>query len=229
LPELLEKLSDIRGIEWIRLHYVYPASFPREILQVMKERDNICKYLDIPFQHASDKILKMMRRTHDKKQNYKLIDHIRREIPGITLRTTLMTGYPGEGEEEFSELRQFVEQVEFERLGVFTYSEEEDTWSAGHYKDNIPYEIKKERAAELMTLQQSISNKLNFSKLHRSIKVLIDGREGEYYTGRSESDSPEVDNEILIPAIHKRLRTGHFYQVRITDAEDFDLYGEVTE
>jgi len=229
LPELLTSLSEVKGIDWIRLHYCYPAAFPREVIRVMKERDNICNYLDIPFQHASDKVLKMMRRNHTQKQNYELIDYIRKEIPGITLRTTLMTGYPGEGKKEFEELRKFVENVEFDRMGVFAYSEEEDTWSAGHYKDIILPETKRERAAELMTIQQSISKRLNDKKIDRSIKVLIDGREGEYYIGRSESDSPEVDNEILIQASGRELHTGKFYQVKITGAEEFDLYGEITE
>jgi ribosomal protein S12 methylthiotransferase len=229
LPELLEILSDMKGIDWIRLHYAYPASFPLEVIRVMKERKNICNYLDIPFQHASDKVLRMMRRNHTQKQNYELIDYIRKEIPGITLRTTLMTGHPGEGQREFAELRQFVEKVEFERLGIFTYSEEEDTWAAGKYEDQVPQEIKRDRAAELMQIQQSISKRLNNNKIHTLIKVLIDGREGEYYTGRSESDSPEVDNEVLIPASTGELCIGEFYQVRITGAEEYDLYGEVLE
>lgn len=227
LPELLEKLSDVEGIEWIRLHYAYPASFPRDVIRVMKERDNICNYLDIPFQHASDKVLRMMRRNHNSRQNYELIRFIRREIPGITLRTTLMTGHPGEGEDEFAELKQFVREVRFDRLGVFAYSEEEDTFSADKYDDSVPQDVKNARSAELMELQQGISKELNVNKIDKSIKVLIDRKEGEYYTGRSESDSPEVDNEILIPADHKKLHTGKFYQVKITGAEEFDLYGKV--
>jgi ribosomal protein S12 methylthiotransferase len=227
LPELLEKLADVSGIEWIRLHYAYPADFPRDVIRVMKERPTICNYLDIPFQHASDKVLRMMKRNHDRKQNYELIDFIRREIPDITLRTTLMTGHPGEGEVEFEELRQFVKDVKFDRLGVFTYSEEEDTWAAGNYEDSVPYEVKKQRAAELMDLQQDISKKLNLNKTGRSIKVLIDRKEKDFYIGRSESDSPEVDNEILIPASPRKLHTGKFYTVKITGAEEFDLYGEV--
>jgi ribosomal protein S12 methylthiotransferase len=229
LPGLLESLSDVPGIEWIRLHYAYPAGFPKDLIRVMKERDNICKYLDIPFQHASDKVLRMMRRNHSQKQNYELIDLIRKEIPGITLRTTLITGYPGEGEKEFSELRHFVEQVEFDRLGVFTYSEEEDTWAAGHYKDDIPVKVKKERAEELMFVQQRISKHLNENKIGSSIKVMIDGREGEFYIARAASDSPEVDNEILIPVSGRQLLTGNFHQIRITGAEEFDLYGETAE
>jgi len=227
LPELLENLADIKGIEWIRLHYAYPAAFPRDVIRVMKERENICNYLDIPFQHASDNVLQMMRRNHDRKLNYELIEFIRKEIPGITLRTTLMTGHPGEGETEFQELRQFVDEVRFDRLGVFAYSEEEDTWAAEKYDDSVPPEVKKERAAELMQMQQIISKELNMSKINKSIKVLIDGREGDYYIKRSESDSPKVDNEILIPVSLKKLKTGQFYTVKITAAEEFDLYGEV--
>jgi len=229
LPGLLEVISGIPGVEWIRLHYAYPAAFPRDVIRVMKERQNICKYLDIPFQHASDKVLEMMRRNHNQKQNFELIDLIRKEIPGVTLRTTLMTGHPGEGEKEFRELRRFVEEVEFDRLGVFTYSEEEDTWSAGHYKDTVPPEVKKERAGELMAIQQKISKRLNDRKINRSIKVIIDGREGDFYIGRSEADSPEVDNEILIPFKGIELQTGMFYKIRITGSEEYDLYGEVTE
>lgn len=229
LPELLEALADIRGIDWIRLHYAYPAAFPRDVIRVMKERESICKYIDIPFQHASDKVLRMMRRNHTRKQNYDLIEYIRKEIPGITLRTTLMTGHPGEGEKEFSELREFVEQVEFDRLGVFTYSEEEDTWSASQYRDNIPQELKKERAGEIMRIQQNISRKLNSNKIHKLIKVIVDSREEEYYIARSESDSPEVDNEILIPANDRELDIGRFYEVRIIAVEEFDLYGVVID
>jgi ribosomal protein S12 methylthiotransferase len=227
LPELLENLAGVSGIEWIRLHYAYPAAFPRDVIRVMKERTNICNYLDIPFQHASDQVLQMMRRNHDSRQNYELIDFIRREIPDITLRTTLMTGHPGEGEKEFAELKQFVKEVRFDRLGVFAYSEEEDTWAAEKYEDSVPPEVKKERAAELMEIQQGISKELNLSKINKSIKVLIDRQEGDYYIGRSESDSPEVDNEILIHASNVRLHTGKFYNVKITGAEEFDLYGEV--
>jgi ribosomal protein S12 methylthiotransferase len=227
LPQLLESLAGVKGIEWIRLHYAYPAAFPRDVIRVMKEHQNICNYLDIPFQHASDKVLQMMRRNHDRKQNYELIDFIRKEIPDITLRTTLMTGHPGEGEEEFAELRQFVKEVRFDRMGVFAYSEEEDTWAAEKYEDSIPLDVKKERAAELMELQQGISKVLNLNKINKSIKVLIDRKEGDYYIGRSESDSPEVDNEILVSAAFKKLHTGQFYKVKITGAEEFDLYGEV--
>lgn len=227
LPELLKELSEISGIEWIRLHYAYPAGFPREVIHVMKERENICRYLDIPFQHNSDAVLQKMRRGHNQKQNLELINFIRKEIPEITLRTTVITGHPGETKEAFAELLKFIEKVEFDRLGVFTYSEEENTWAAQMYNDRIPERIKKERADTLMQLQQSISMKLNYNKIGNSFKVLIDGREGEYFTGRTESDSPEIDNEVLIPVSNKNLIIGNFYQTLITGAEEFDLYGEV--
>jgi ribosomal protein S12 methylthiotransferase len=227
LPELLRELSDIRGLEWIRLHYAYPAGFPVEVLQVMKERENICRYLDIPFQHNSDAVLRKMRRGHNREQNYRLIELIRKEIPDITLRTTLITGHPGETEKEYNELVDFVKQIEFERLGIFTYSEEEGTWAAESWKDRIPEKVKKERADYLMSIQQSISSKQNLSKIGTIIKVLVDGREGEYYIGRSASDSPEVDNEVLLPVCEKSVITGNFYPVLIKRAEDFDLYGQV--
>ena len=229
LPGLLRQLSEIPGIGWIRLQYAYPAGFPIEIIDIMKERENICRYLDIPFQHISDKVLQKMRRGHSKQQNYELIDLIRKQIPGIALRTTLLTGHPGEGKKEFAELCDFVKDVKFDRLGVFTYSEEEDTWAAGNYKDTLSERLKKDRADELMTIQQDISKKLNDKKLGKSIKVLIDSREGEYYVGRSEADSPEVDNEVLIPVAGNELEIGMFYNVRITRTEDFDLFGEVVE
>jgi ribosomal protein S12 methylthiotransferase len=227
LPALLRQLSEIPGISWIRLHYAYPAGFPLEIIDIMKERENICNYLDIPFQHISDKVLQKMRRGHSNHQNYQLIDNIRKQIPGIALRTTLITGHPGEGKKEFAELRDFVKEVKFDRLGVFTYSEEEDTWAAGNYKDTLPEKLKKDRADELMSIQQEISKELNDKKLGKLIKVLIDSREGEYYIGRSEADSPEVDNEVLIPVTGNALEIGMFYTVRIIRTEDFDLFGEV--
>src|SRR5512133_1745609 len=195
LPRLLEILSDTKGIEWIRLHYAYPASFPRDVIRVMKERDNICKYLDIPFQHSSDAVLKMMKRGHTAKQNSDLISFIRKNIPDITLRTTVITGHPGETQKDFNLLKKFIEDVQFDRLGVFTYSEEEDTFAAKHYKDTIPEKVKKERADELMTIQQNIYFELNNNKIGSVVKVIVDGREGEYFTARSEADSPEIDNE----------------------------------
>jgi ribosomal protein S12 methylthiotransferase len=227
LADLLMNLSDIKGIEWIRLHYAYPVNFPKKVIQVMKERDNICKYLDIPFQHSSDVVLRKMQRGHTSEQNYKLIDFIRKEIPTITLRTTLIAGHPGETKREFDKLRKFVEKVEFDRLGVFTYSEEENTPAALLYKDTIPEKVKRERADELMSIQQSISMRLNNNKIGQSFKVLVDGREGDFYTGRGQSDSPEIDNEILIPVQNNQLAIGSFCQVKITGAEEFDLYGEL--
>jgi ribosomal protein S12 methylthiotransferase len=226
LPELLERLSDIRGIDWIRLHYAYPAAFPRDVIRVMKERENICNYLDIPFQHASDPVLALMRRNHTHGKDLELIDFIRSEIPDITLRTTLITGHAGEGEAEFDALKQFVRDVRFDRLGVFTYSEEEQTWAAVHYKDEIPEETKSMRAAELMAMQQDISASLNQRKVGKTLKVIVDGREGDHYLARTEADSPEVDNEVLIPVANRTLRKGHFYPVRITGAADYDLFGE---
>jgi ribosomal protein S12 methylthiotransferase len=226
LPDLLRKLSDISGIQWIRLHYAYPAGFPREVIRVMKERDNICKYLDIPFQHASDEVLRMMRRGHTHKKDLDLIDYIRKEIPDITLRTTFITGHPGETAGAYKELKRFVETTRFDRLGVFTYSEEEGTWAARKYTNRIPEITKKVRAGELMELQQKISTELNYNKIGNLFKVLVDGREGEYFTGRTESDSPEIDNEVLIHTEKKNLVTGNFYQVCITGAEAFDLMGE---
>ncbi len=226
LPELLRKLSDISGIQWIRLHYAYPANFPREVIGVMKERANICKYLDIPFQHASDEVLRMMRRGHTHQSDLDLIDYIRREIPDITLRTTFITGHPGETAGAFKELKRFIETIKFDRLGVFTYSEEDGTWAAKKYADVIREKTKKARAGELMEIQQKISTELNHNKIGSLIKVLVDGREGEYFTGRTESDSPEIDNEVLIHTEKKNLVTGNFYQVRITGAEAFDLMGE---
>jgi ribosomal protein S12 methylthiotransferase len=227
LPELLEALSVIREIKWIRIHYAYPAGFPREVIRVMKERENICHYLDIPFQHNSDLVLQKMRRGHNQRQNYELIDFLRAEIPEITLRTTVITGHPGETDKEFRELMRFVERVEFDRLGVFTYSEEEDTWASRKWKDRIPEQVKKDRADELMQLQQLISKRLNNNKIGRSFTVLIDEREGEYYRGRTEADSPDVDNEVLIPTAGRPLVIGNFYQTRITGAEEFDLFGAV--
>jgi ribosomal protein S12 methylthiotransferase len=226
LPALLRDLSAIRGLEWIRLHYAYPADFPREVIQVMKENENICRYLDIPFQHSSDRVLKNMRRGHTSREDLELIDFLRKEIPDITLRTTIITGHPGEGKREFENLQRFIETVRFDRLGVFTYSGEEGTWAARNLKDSISEKTKKERADALMSAQQNISKILNENKIGRSFKVLIDGREGEYYTGRTEADSPEIDNEVLIPVSGNNLLPGEFYQVRITGAGEFDLFGE---
>ena len=225
LPELLGALSDIRGIEWIRLHYTYPDGFPLEILDVIRERPNICKYIDIPLQHINSEILRSMRRGINKTETLRLIDTIRSRVPGIAVRTTLIAGYPGETQKKFDELKQFVSQSRFDRLGIFTYSHEEDT-AAFRLKDSVPEKIKQQRAAELMEIQQSISLGLNREKIGRVFKVIIDREEGDYFIGRSEFDSPEIDNEILVPKKYHRLETGRFYDIRITGAESFDLFGE---
>jgi ribosomal protein S12 methylthiotransferase len=227
LADLLKYLSDIKGIEWIRLHYAYPANFPMNVISVISERENICKYLDIPFQHINDKILKQMKRGVNKRQIYELIGFIRTEIPGVALRTTLMTGFPGEGKKEFEELRDFVRDIKFDRLGVFAYSEEDGTWSAANLKNTIPEHVKRQRADIIMEEQKGISKSLNNNKIGRLIKVIVDGREGAYYICRSEFDSPEVDDEILVRSQNTRLETGEFYTVRIYAADEYDLYGEV--
>lgn len=225
LAELLLKLSDIEGLEWIRLHYAYPSAFPNDVLKVMKERSNICNYLDIPFQHISDQVLKKMRRGVTSKQTYALIDMFRSNIPDLTLRTTLMTGHPGEGEKEFEELLEFVERVEFDRLGVFTYSEEEDTYGARNLKDEVPEQVKNYRSERIMELQRGMSAKHNQSKTGKELKVIIDRKEGDYYIGRTEGDSPEVDNEVLVTS-EVTLEAGKFYTVKIYDSEEYDLFAK---
>jgi len=227
LADVLKYLSDIKGIEWIRLHYAYPANFPRSVVSVIRERKNICRYLDIPFQHINDKILRNMKRGVNKRQIYDLIGFIRDEIPGIALRTTVMTGFPGEGKKEFEELRKFVRDVKFDRLGVFAYSEEEGTWSAANLKNAIPEHVKRQRADIIMEEQMAISKLLNNNKIGQLLKVIVDRREGVYYICRSEFDSPEVDDEILVRSKNTRLETGKFYTVRIYAADEYDLYGEV--
>ncbi len=227
LAELIDKLSDIKGLKWLRLHYTFPAKFPLEIIPIIKAKKNICNYLDIPVQHISDSVLKDMRRGITKEQTYDLIKYFRNEIPGMALRTTLLVGHPGETDENFSELIEFVRWAKFERLGVFTYSEEENTYSAKHFKDDIPFSIKQSRMEEIMEVQREISNQLNNSRIGELYKVLIDRKEGDYYIGRTEFDSPDVDNEVLIKAENKRLKVGNFYNVRIKSAEDFDLVGEI--
>ncbi len=226
LADLLRQLSDINGLEWIRLHYAYPASFPKDVLQVMREKENICNYLDIPFQHISDKVLRNMRRGVNSTQTYDLINMFRKEIPNLTLRSTLLVGHPGEGEEEFQQLIDFVEKTRFDRMGVFTYSEEEDTYAAEKFKDSIPQEIKEERATRIMDLQEKISLEINESKVSKVYKTIIDRREGEYWVGRTEADSPEVDNEVLVQS-EKDLKIGEFYQVEITSADNFDVFGTI--
>ena len=228
LPELVERISDIAGVEWIRLHYAYPAHFPTDLFRVMRECPNVCKYMDIALQHISDNVLARMHRNVTKEETYQLIEQFRREVPGIHLRTTLMVGYPGETEEDFEELKDFVRTIRFDRMGAFAYSEEEGTYSAQHYADDVPFETKQKRLDELMDIQQGISAELSAAKIGRQMKVIIDRAEGDYYVGRSEFDSPEVDPEILIKCQDSpSLQIGEFYQVRIIDAEDFDLYGEI--
>lgn len=230
LPELVERMSEVPGVEWIRLHYAYPADFPEDLFRVMRERPNVCKYMDIALQHISDHMLARMHRHVTKAQTYELIRHFREEVPGIHLRTTLMVGHPGETEEDFNELLDFVREVKFDRMGAFAYSEEEGTYSAIHYEDDIPQETKQARLDKLMAVQQRISAELAARKVGSTLKVLIDRIEGDYYVGRTEFDSPEVDPEVLIPVSGGELRTGElrtgeFYRVEITDSDDFDLYG----
>ena len=227
LPELIEKISQVPGVEWIRLHYAYPTHFPEDLFRVMRENDNVCKYMDIALQHISDNMLTRMRRNVSKSETYDLIEKFRREVPGIHLRTTLMVGFPGETEEDFAELKEFVQKARFDRMGAFAYSEEEGTYAAETYEDSIPQEVKQTRLDELMALQQEISADLSHAKIGQEFKVIIDRKEGEYYIGRTQFDSPEVDPEVLIKADGKRLFSGRFYQVRITNADDFDLFGEV--
>jgi len=226
LPELTERLSDIPGVEWIRLHYAYPAHFPYDILKVMRERDNVCNYLDIALQHVSNKMLNKMRRNISSDQTYELIERIRAEVPDIHLRTTLLLGHPGETDEDVNELKDFVRKVRFERLGAFAFSNEEGTFAYKTYKDEIPDEVKQCRVDEIMTIQQGISAEINQAKIGKEFKIIIDRLEDEFYVGRTEYDSPEVDQEVLIPLETKGVEKGEFYQTKIISATDFDLYGE---
>ena len=228
LPELIECISDIPGVEWIRLHYAYPAHFPTDLFRVMRERDNVCKYMDIALQHISDNMLERMRRHVTKEDTYRLIEQFRREVPGIHLRTTLMVGHPGETEVDFEELKEFVRKVRFDRMGAFTYSEEEGTYAAKHYEDSVPAEIKQARLDELMDIQQGISAELSAAKVGKQMRVIIDRVEGDYYIGRTEFDSPEVDPEVLIDRLDGTpLIIGNFYQIEVVDSDDFDLFGKV--
>ena len=227
LPELIEKIAQVPGVEWIRLHYAYPTHFPEDLFRVMRENDNVCKYMDIALQHISDNMLTRMRRHVSKSETYDLIEKFRREVPGIHLRTTLMVGFPGETEEDFEELKEFVQKARFDRMGAFAYSEEEGTYAAQTYEDSIPHEVKQSRLDELMAIQQEISAELSNAKIGQEFKVIIDRKEGDYYIGRTQFDSPEVDPEVLIKADGKRLFSGRFYRVRITNADDFDLFGEI--
>lgn len=225
LAELVEQISKIEGVKWIKLHYAYPTGFPMELLRVMRERSNVCRYLDIALQHGSNHVLQLMRRGITREQTIELLHKIRKEVPGIFLRTTLMTGHPGETEEDFEELCDFVQKMKFERLGVFPYSHEEDTYCDRHYIDDVPDEIKQERAERIMQIQSVISEEVNATLIGKMMWVLIDRQEGEYYIGRTEHDSPEVDPEVLIKS-EEPLSIGEFYEVKITGADDYDLYAE---
>ncbi|NDV93718.1 30S ribosomal protein S12 methylthiotransferase RimO [Dysgonomonas sp. 521] len=226
LPELIERVAKIEGVEWIRLHYAYPANFPYDLLRVMRENDNVCKYLDIALQHVSDNMLSKMRRNISKDETYNLIKRIREEVPGIHLRTTLMVGHPGEAKKDFEELLQFVSDMRFERMGAFPYSHEDGTYAYEHYKDSISDAVKQERMDQLMSVQEKIAFETNAEKVDRTLKVIVDKEESDYYIGRTEYDSPEVDPEVLIKK-NKMLNIGEFYNVKITDTQSFDLYGEV--
>lgn len=226
IADLISDIADIKGVKWIRLHYAYPNQFPIELLDVIREKPNVCKYLDIALQHISDHMLTRMHRHVSKAETIQLIEKIRQQVPGIHLRTTLMVGFPGETEEDFNELVDFVKWARFERMGAFSYSEEEGTYSAEHYDDDVPAEEKQRRLDKLMAVQQRVSAEVEAAKVGSVLKTIIDRKEGEYYIGRSEFCSPEVDPEILVKAT-RRLRVGSFYNVHITDSDDFDLYGEV--
>ena len=227
IAELVDQIADIPGVRWIRLHYAYPNQFPMELLEVMRKRDNVCKYLDLALQHVSDNMLSRMRRDTTSEETYQLVRTLREAVPGIVLRTTMMVGFPGETEEDFQQLMDFVRWARFERLGAFAYSEEEGTYSARHYADDVPEEVKQDRLGRLMALQQEISAEIEASAVGKTMQVIIDRRDGDFYVGRTQYSSPEVDPEVLIRAGNRRLRRGCFYEVRITDAEEFDLYGEV--
>lgn len=225
IAELISEIAKIPGVEWIRLHYAYPTHFPMDLLRVIRENDNVCKYLDIALQHISDNMLDRMKRHTTKKETTELIAAMRREVPGITIRTTLMVGFPGETEEDFNELMQFVKETRFDRMGAFAYSEEEGTYAAEHYEDNVPEDVKQDRLDQLMSLQEGISAELCAEKVGKTYKIIIDRVEGEYYIGRTEHDSPEVDCEVLIPTNEYDLEIGHFYNVEINNADEYDLYG----
>jgi len=224
LAELTERLADIQGVEWLRLHYAYPAHFPYDLLKVIRERENVCSYLDIALQHISDNMLKQMRRNITKEQTYGLIERIRTEVPDIHLRTTLLLGHPGETNEDVEELKEFIKKVRFERLGAFAFSNEEGTFAYKTYKDDISDEIKQKRVDEIMSIQQGISAEINQNKIGKLLKVMVDRVEDEYFVGRTEYDSPEVDPEVLIPISTNGIRKGEFCTVKVVDATDFDLY-----
>lgn len=226
LPELVERLSDIPGVEWIRLHYAYPAHFPYDLLRVMRERENVCRYLDIALQHISDPMLLKMRRNITKKETYDLIQRMRDEVPGIHLRTTMIVGHPGETEQDVEEMKDFLRFARFERMGAFTYSNEESTYAYKHYQDDIPAELKQQRMEEVMAVQQVVAAEINKAKIGQQLRVIIDRQESEYFVGRTEFDSPEVDPEVLIPIGTPNVKVGDFYMATITDATDFDLYAQ---
>lgn len=224
LPDLVTELLKIESLEWIRLHYLYPANFPFELIPVIKENPRICRYIDMPVQHISDSMLKLMRRSHNREETLFILNTIRKELPDAAIRTTLIAGHPGETEEDFEELKKFISDFRFDRLGVFPYSHEEDTYSYKKYTDEVPEEVKESRAAGLMEIQQGISAGLNQSKTGKIFKTIIDRKEGNYFIGRTEHDSPEVDNEVLISS-EKSIIPGQFYNIKITEATEFDLYG----
>ena len=226
LAELIDRIAGIPGVKWIRLHYAYPADFPMDILDVMAKHDNVCKYLDIALQHISDNVLTNMRRHITGEQTRELLAEIRRRVPGIHIRTTLMTGFPGEGDKEFEELKEFVREQRFERMGAFAYCEEEDTYGAKHFSDDIPDEVKQQRLSEIMDMQAEIAARLNEAKIGTTVRVIVDREEDDYYVGRTEWDSPEVDQEVLIKKSRK-LEKGEFYDVRIVDSHFFDLIAEI--
>ena len=226
LPELVNRLADIKGVEWLRLHYAYPAKFPYDVLKVMRERDNVCKYLDIALQHISDNMLKLMRRNINAQQTYELMHAIREEVPGIHLRTTLLLGHPGETEDDVLQLEDFVRKIRFERLGAFAYSDEDGTYANLHYTDDIPQEEKEARVERIMNIQEEISAEINAAKVGKKMRIIIDREEPDYYIGRTEFDSPDVDGEVLVKK-DQTLTVGEFYQVEITGAEDFDLYANI--
>ena len=225
IAELIDKMADIDGVEWIRLHYAYPTHFPWDLLSVIRKHKNVCKYLDIALQHISDNMLTRMKRHVTKQETYDLVERLRRDVPDIHLRTTLMVGFPGETQEDFDELIAFTKWARFERMGAFAYSEEEGTYSEQHYEDDVPEEVKQQRLDKLMRVQQRISEEIEAEKVNSIQRVIIDRQEGDYYIGRTQYCSPEVDPEVLIPVSDRRLDIGEFYDVLITDSEEFDIYG----
>ena len=229
IAELVERIADVEGVKWIRLHYGYPTHFPMDLLRVMRERDNVCKYLDIALQHVSTRVLKNMRRNITKEETVELLQAIRREVPGIYLRTTLMVGFPGETDEEFNELVQFAKEMRFERMGAIAYSEEEGTYAAEHFEDDIDEETKQARLGLLMRVQQRIAEEVSAASVGQTMQVIIDREEGEYYIGRTQYDSPEVDPEVLIRKADNNVEIGQYYMVEITGADEFDLYGKVAQ